>query len=686
MRKIVAIILTIVLLLSMVQGVFADNETKEPEKIEVRVDGKTIMVKKINVLINGEQMKSDVPAMLYDSRTLVPVRFVTEYLGGEVGWDAENYQVSLDIGDKNILLTIDSSKVIIDGEEKKLPYDVPAKIINDRTMVPIRFVAEELGCEVSWDPETWTAIVGMKEEVTDIIVEKKESVLPKVTIKTTGKVEYDEILLEEPYRLVIDIPYTKLNISNEELLDSKGTVNIKVDEYPIKNVRASQFSYEPDITRIVIDLEQFIGYKIETEDNGLQLSFVNKVKDIELEEVEDREGIVIYNTNLPEYNIMRLSNPDRIVVDLMTSLLDSEKLKYDIETDYVKGIRTSQFESDNLYNSEDKIVRVVLDVKENEERPNFMTAIEENKLILYVDDKDFEPINYENDDIYKRLTIKLNKPTTYNVNYSEESKVMEIKMLKDNIDIMTGMQLINDEYINYILVEEQGDYKTITIKYNQNITYKIDSKAEDEEIALKFMGKDERFKDKLIIIDAGHGGKDPGATAPTFKVLEKELNLRVAKELNERLKAAGFKTLMIRETDKYIGLYERADIANESNGDLFISIHFNAHPNQDIKGIQTFYCPSYESTVKSEDNFPVANAIHQEVLKALNANDMGIRRRPELVVVRETKMVAALVELGFLTNPEEEKKILTEEYQEKAVEGMLNGIIRYFEEEVFNHN
>jgi N-acetylmuramoyl-L-alanine amidase len=688
MKKIIVLILMVFILLTITNGVLAYSE---PEALEVMIDGKKVQVKKINVIINEEPLESDVPPILYDSRTLVPVRFATQFLGGSVEWDPVNYQVKIMYFGKEIILTIDSSEVVIDGVKKQLPYNVPAKIVNDRTMVPLRFVAEELGCKVDWDPETWTGIITTNKdeitniEVTDIIVEENGLSLPNIQIETTGNVSYKEYFLEEPYRLVIDINNAKLNISNKELLQSNGVVEIEVNKYPLKGIRASQFAVDPDVTRLVIDLDRYVSYDITTKDNKLKVSFLNKMKDISVEEIDERKGIVIDNTIIPQYNIIRLSNPDRIVVDLMDSILVSDKSSYDINTKYIKGIRTSQFAPDSLYNSEAKIVRIVIDINEDSNRPNLMLDTLDGKLVLYVDEHEFENIKYDEEgSLYRSININALKDISYKVNYIEESRLMEIKVGKDDVELETGMELIDDEYIDYIFTEEHGVYRNITIKFKKDIIYKIESEEFDDNIKILFLGKNEKFKDKTIIIDAGHGGKDPGATAPTFKIEEKDLNLKVAKKLNEKLIEAGFKTIMIRDNDEYIGLYERAEIANESNGDAFISIHFNSHPDSDIKGIQTFYCPSYKSEVKTEDNYPFAEAVHQGLLDALNSVDKGIRRRPELVVVRETKMVAALLELGFLTNPEEEKRIFTEEYQDKAVEGIVSGIIRYFEEKEFS--
>ena len=115
---------------------------------------------------------------------------------------------------------------------------------------------------------------------------------------------------------------------------------------------------------------------------------------------------------------------------------------------------------------------------------------------------------------------------------------------------------------------------------------------------------------------------------------------------------------MTRDTDVDIDLYERARIANDSDADLFVSIHGNSHINSVHKGIQVLYCPATQSSIKEGDQFPFAKAMMDALLAGTGAVDKGIIQRPNLVVLRETKMPAVLVETGFMSNPEEKNSYL----------------------------
>ncbi len=147
MKKLLSIILAVVMVLSSVTFVMADDDIK--------------------ITINGEAKKFDVMPQIIEGRTLVPMRAIFEALGAEVGWDDAAKTASGKTATTEVSLTIDNKEAKVNG--KAVTLDVPAQIIESRTMVPVRFIAESLGCEVEWDGDTKTVIITMekKEEAVD---------------------------------------------------------------------------------------------------------------------------------------------------------------------------------------------------------------------------------------------------------------------------------------------------------------------------------------------------------------------------------------------------------------------------------------------------------------------------------------------------------------------------------------
>ena len=180
----------------------------------------------------------------------------------------------------------------------------------------------------------------------------------------------------------------------------------------------------------------------------------------------------------------------------------------------------------------------------------------------------------------------------------------------------------------------------------------------------------ENVRRNLVVLDPGHGGKDPGKVGADEE-LEKDINLAVSKKLETLLKNHGYNVVMTRSTDVDVGLYERADIANTVNADLFVSIHSNAAENRpDYQGIYTYYHPS------SRRGARLAQAIQTPLCRMTGGIDRGIKDA-DFVVIRETKMCAVLVEMGFMTNHEELMNLIDDSYQDKLAQGISEGIVSY---------
>lgn len=184
---------------------------------------------------------------------------------------------------------------------------------------------------------------------------------------------------------------------------------------------------------------------------------------------------------------------------------------------------------------------------------------------------------------------------------------------------------------------------------------------------------------KVIAIDPGHGGSDPGAIGVTG-LREKTATLAVAKQLKAMLEKAGAKVIMTRETDVDVysasitdrdELRARTTIANQAKADVFVSIHANAAPNSSVKGTQTFYF------AKSTYDAMLARTLQQEMVKAGGLPDRAISAT-NFYVNKYTLMPSALVEMAFLSNKQEEILLASPEFQEKMARGILQGLETFF--------
>ena len=193
------------------------------------------------------------------------------------------------------------------------------------------------------------------------------------------------------------------------------------------------------------------------------------------------------------------------------------------------------------------------------------------------------------------------------------------------------------------------------------------------------------IKNMVVIIDAGHGGRDNGAIGYSGTE-EDDINLKIAIKLRRLVEQAGGVALMIREDGK--GLYDeskrtgrkREDLENrqkmfsESEADIAISIHLNSFPQRQYFGAQTFYKEGNENSKK------LAEYIQAEMLAVMDReNERKIKPRNDVYIFKGNNIPGVLVECGFLSNPEEEQLLTQDHYQERLAWSMFSGIIKYFE-------
>lgn len=173
---------------------------------------------------------------------------------------------------------------------------------------------------------------------------------------------------------------------------------------------------------------------------------------------------------------------------------------------------------------------------------------------------------------------------------------------------------------------------------------------------------------KVVVIDAGHGGGQPGAVSVTGKY-EKDFNLQMAQKIEALLKKEeNIEVVMTRSDDSTMGLSDRSKIANNLSSDIFVSIHGNSNPSSSPNGTETLYT--------RESSIELANIIHKHLIKATGLKDRTVKKQ-NLSVTRETKMPAVLLEIGFLSNKGDEAKMFDEDFQNRVAQAIVNGIKEY---------
>ncbi|WP_217586813.1 N-acetylmuramoyl-L-alanine amidase [Lentibacillus saliphilus] len=217
---------------------------------------------------------------------------------------------------------------------------------------------------------------------------------------------------------------------------------------------------------------------------------------------------------------------------------------------------------------------------------------------------------------------------------------------------------------DHLMVESQtGDWLKVTNEQMSGYIY--------EALIAKPHRSNDLLQNKTIVIDPGHGGRDVGAIG-VGGTYEKNFAFKTALELAKELEYLGADVVMTRSEDHFKSLASRASLANTTDTDIFISLHYNSFPEYPTAtGIQTYYYHAQDETL--------ATFIQQGLIQESGNRDRGVTQENYLVI-RQTFKPSILIELGFISNARSEQLLQTERYQQKLVKGITIGIQKYFKQ------
>lgn len=465
----------------------------------------------IKILMDNKPLELDVLSIMEDDQIFIPARNIVEALGGRITWFPALKLLAINIDNHIVRLVIDELSLEMDG--KIIPLKTPAKIIDNRVMLPLEVIKIITPVEVEWDNQAKTLSINTIRPYLLKVRSYSDSDKTRIVIDLSEKTEFKANKLTNPDKIFIDIMGSILKLEDT-------FKEIEINDGILKTVRTAQFNEE--ITRVVFDLYQEV-----------------------------------------KYNIFSLTDPDRVVIDIFRSEKKSEPL---LET--------------------------------------------------------LPP-----------------KP--------EEKPIPEPRV--------TGK--------------------------------------------------------RVVIIDPGHGGSDPGAIGPTG-LKESEVTLKVALHLEELLKKAGIPTYLTRYKDDFISLEGRTNFANQKNGFVFVSIHANSTLNNrpTAIGTETFVLSSQYIGASAKDvadrenraikahpevdadlasiigdleesanikySFDFADIVQKELVKYLKLENRGVKQAP-FVVLKGVNMAAVIVEIAFISNPQEEKLLKNNEFSQKTAQALFDAIIYY---------
>lgn len=697
MKKYILLIIIMLLMCNITYG----NKFSEIDSVELE-DSKTGLTntyQPINLILKGKDVITDVPGVLYDldgeTRTLVPVRFITEELGAKVDWDGEKQIVTINYKQKELKLTIDKKYGYVNGKKVDLPSGVPAKLMayNDswRTMVPVRFISENFNLDVDWIGDTRTVAINSSEQSVTGIDFKYKLKFPEIRIKTTGYVDINEYSVNSSdfgidKKMIYSIPNVNLSYDKFEesyfLTKDNGVIKYDISLFGINDLKINKTKGDIKSTSIELDLEKKKGLNtyFDSENNEIVIQIINAVNEIYTDRIYNAEALVIgTKEDKPAFTIDK--EDKKIIIDVVNSNLKLNGGKEKMIQVNHGGILDYQFyqldtSNSSQFESDDIVTRVVMNLDESKSGEDVYIEGIDNKIYAYVSGNPLDGFEYAKvSNSLSKLDISFSDKGIYNIDIDKITNVVEISFLRDLVNIEEMELDIDDQIVEEIDISKDLDKNFIKLKLNESVKIIENSKSNEltDNIALEFTNLEimnSKYSDKLIVVDPGHGGSDPGAIGTKTRVTESELVLRAGLMLKEKLESKGFKVYMTREKEEYVDLYQRPNIANKLNADLFVSIHINAFSSPSAQGIEVLYAED-----PSRDNYSFAKIAKDYLITYLNRVDRGVKNRSRLVVLKNTTMPAILTELGFLTNPEEEKMLSSDKYLENAANAIFKSII-----------
>ena len=291
--------------------------------------------------------------------------------------------------------------------------------------------------------------------------------------------------------------------------------------------------------------------------------------------------------------------------------------------------------------------------------------------------------------------------------------VQRVRLSQDSEHVVKiVLDLTNPEYTYSIFSLEEPSRLIINIRGSREDLVADLLRKEESSISLPEVPskkKEEKVGIYRIILDPGHGGRDPGAIGPTG-LQEKEVTLSIARKLSQLIREKmGLEVYLTRKDDRFVSLDQRAEIANQLNGDIFLSIHANAGFDKQAKGVETFFNSRYtygegaemvaarENSVAESGDVPpevkmilwdliqnqyrsesndLSHFIQRELSKSTGLEDRGVKSA-RFYVLRGVAMPACLIEVGFISNPWEEKELKKDSFRTKIALGIFNGLRNY---------
>lgn len=644
----------------------------EQVKMDLFYNGKhhAYAAKEVKIEIDGKEMvPKDMPAVIIDGRTMLPMRQIAQELGCEVNWNEAAQQIYVMRESDIIVFTVNSKAGYENGKE--FTMDVPATIVNDRTMLPVRALADALHLNIKWDDPNRTVSIQSGDTVV-----KDEPTTPESGQTTAGTLTSIQTPsakdADQTFTIQADGPmgrYEKTFVDDQKIvLDFYGAKSslpgeiTKTNSDIVTGIRTATHENNGDsFTRVVFDLSGKKDYEVKqsADKKNITISFGKTTVDkISAVHSQNKDIITIGGTGSLGASVAMTADPQKIVVTIPNC---QSNLKDKINTDELQYVLDGKVDT-----SKGNTVEMVFSVEDlvqysyREENQNLILEIypttlknmryDKNANVLYLDKKDkIDTGSVKLEDHYLDGYFDVTLPGNYESNYGY------------------GIYDVKGTVVENIEVSTKGGNTTFRFKQNRISAYEVTDEGDSYAIRVK---NPKEVYDKVLLLDAGHGGKDPGTSGNGMQ--EKNLTLTIAQKIEQELQGSGIKVYMTRDSDVYPENSTRAQTANDI-ADLMVSIHINSGP-ETANGTESLYQVHANDSSSRLTSKQLAEILQASMISGTGNTNRGVKLRTDLLILNRTTVPSAIVEVIFITNTGDALKISNPAYQDQVAQAIADGI------------
>ncbi|MFW5985489.1 MAG: N-acetylmuramoyl-L-alanine amidase [Halanaerobiaceae bacterium] len=468
--------------------------------------------------------------------------------------------------------------------------------------------------------------------------------------------------LDDPHRLVLDFPETMVTEFDKDAEKSPY----------INDISVSQYSRDPLTMRVVFELADEDIYLNQVQDRSKGDTLVyQQIEQTSLVDLTYGSNVIQFKTDREiEPQMFRLNDPERLVIDLFNvEMLENIPDEIKVDNNLIEKIRTSDFEQDRF--------RMVVDLKEKtgydfvQKEANGVFEYEvllQNSLkkIDIVEKEEYTNIEFDLSGETKHKIERLSESGDLKIDFSGLEGGISQDMLPDPQGIVRGISVEESE--------SGSQEDSIIVSLEEYHGHESSFKEAEGIFQLSFSNKDFAAKGKIVILDPGHGGFDPGAVGPSG-LTEKKVVLDIARRVKDYISGRVDQVFMTRNSDEFVSLRDRVKMANEVGTGIFVSIHANASTKRYSEGTEIYIAPGSNGI-----STPLGETIYEEVISEIDLKRRGLKQ-DNFYVIKNVEMPAVLMEVAFLSNPHEETLLSKSVFRGNAAQAIGRGILKYFEED-----